>query len=140
MKTSKKEKQIVETKMGRRPISLSDEQIRELEDLARDLTIEQIADYFGMCEKTFHELKNRDSAVFTAYKKGKSRGIKEVAGKLRGLIDQGDTAATIFYLKTRAGWSDKQLIETKDITPKQPPTIINNFLPDPLPSESVDEK
>ena len=56
---------------------LSNEQIAELELLAKDLTIAQIADYFGISESTFHELKNRDSGVYGAYKKGKATGIKE---------------------------------------------------------------
>lgn len=71
----------------------------------RYMTIPQIADCFGICEKTFHELKNRDYAVFTAYKKGRATGIREVAGKLRALIDQGDTTATIFYFKIKVGLS-----------------------------------
>jgi len=40
--------------------------------------------------------------VFLHYKKGRATGIREVAGKLRALIDQGDTTATIFYLKPQA--------------------------------------
>lgn len=107
MKIEKKEKQATKSKMGRRPFSLSDEQIKELEVLAEDLTIAQIADYFGICEKTFHELKNRDSTVSTVYKKGKVHGVIEAAGDLKALRKAGDTTATIFYLKARGGWSDK---------------------------------
>jgi len=97
--------------VGRPRKELSKAQIAEVEKLAAYLTIEQIADYFGMSEKTFYELKNRVSTVFTAYKKGKSKGIKHVASKLRELIDTGDTTATIFYLKTQAGWSEKQKLD-----------------------------
>lgn len=95
-------------KGGRPPCSLSAEQIKELEDMASNMTIEQIANYFGISERAFYDIKNRDFAVFAAYKKGMAKGVKEVAGKLRALIDQGDTTATIFYLKTKGGWSDKQ--------------------------------
>ena len=37
--------------------------------MARYMTIAQIADYFGIDRTTFYELKNKDYAVFTAYKK-----------------------------------------------------------------------
>lgn len=102
---------MAKNKGGRPPVELTKEQIVELEGLARDMTISQIADYFGIGESTFYGIKNRDSRVLTAYKKGKSQGIKYVAGKLRTLIDQGDTTATIFYLKTQAGWREKQEVE-----------------------------
>jgi DNA-binding CsgD family transcriptional regulator len=39
-------------KGGRRPIVLNDEQITELETLAKDMTIEQIADHFGISEES----------------------------------------------------------------------------------------
>jgi hypothetical protein len=38
----------LKSKGGRRQIVLNDNQIKELEELARDMTIEQIADYFGI--------------------------------------------------------------------------------------------
>jgi hypothetical protein len=39
------------------------------------MTIQQIANYFCISEKTFREIRDRDIAVFTAYKKGKVRKI-----------------------------------------------------------------
>ena len=57
-------------------------------------------------------------------------------------MKDGDTTSIIFYLKTQAGWSDKQEVNvtTKDITPKQPPSIINHFSDQPLVMEIKNEK
>jgi hypothetical protein len=114
-------------KGGRRPIVLSNEQITELETLAKDMTIEQIAEYFGISEKTFREIRDRDVTVFTAYKKGKAAGIKEAAGLLWSRMREGDTTSIIFYLKTQAGWSEKQQHE---ITNKGTPPILTYVVQD----------
>lgn len=125
-------KSIVKKKTGRREIVLTDEQIAEIEILAKDLTIEQIADYFGISEKTFRNIRDRNVAVFTAYKKGKVTGIREVASKLRALIDQGDVTAIIFYLKTQAGWSteskNNNKIKLKFPDNKTPTDILDTAL------------
>lgn len=86
-------------------ITLTDDQILQVEALSAYLSIEQIADYFGFSEDTFYELKKRDPRVLRAYKKGKARAIGRVARKLTTLIDEGDVTAIIFYLKTQGGWS-----------------------------------
>ena len=86
-------------------ITLTDDQILQVEALSAYLFIEQIADYFGFSEKTFHEIKKRQPEVLTAYKKGKAKAIGKVARKLTTLIDEGDVTAIIFYLKTQGGWS-----------------------------------
>lgn len=86
-------------------ITLTDDQILQVEALSAYLSIEQIADYFGFSEDTFYELKKRDPRVLRAYKKGKAKAIGKVARKLTTLIDEGDVTAIIFYLKTQGGWS-----------------------------------
>jgi DNA-binding CsgD family transcriptional regulator len=115
------------SKGGRRPIVLTDEQITELETLAKDMTIEQIADYFSISESTFYELKNKVSGVSGAYKKGKATGIKEAAGLLWSKMRDGDTTSIIFYLKTQGGWSEKQQHE---ITNKGIPPILTYIVQD----------
>ena len=86
-------------------ITLTDDQILQVEALSAYLSIEQIADYFGFSGMTFHEIKKRQPEVLLAYKKGKAKAIGIVASKLMKLIDQGDVTAVIFYLKTQGGWS-----------------------------------
>ena len=47
------------------------------------------------------------------YKKGKARAIGTVAKGLLQKARDGDTASTIFYLKTQAGWKETQVIDNK---------------------------
>ena len=58
--------------------------------------------------------RNQNSELSEALKAGQSRGRAYVAGKLRQLIDHGNPAATIFYLKAQAGWREKQEITGAD--------------------------
>jgi len=95
---------------------LTDKQIIQVEALAAYLTCEQIADYFGISHVTFQAIRARQEPVSFAYKKGRVGTTVDIASSLISQARQGDTASQIFYLKTRAGWSEKQVIETKDIT------------------------
>jgi len=57
------------------------------------------------------------------------KAINFVSSKLMGYINSDTKSemslkAIIFYLRTQGGWSEKQMIETKDVTPKVPPSII----------------
>jgi hypothetical protein len=104
-------------KGGRPLIELTDEQVEKVTELAAYLNCEQIADYFDMGESTFYELKNRDSRVSGAYKKGKAYKIYDYAKKLEnkamGVDEHGDTGAIIFYLKTQAGWATESKNDNK---------------------------
>jgi len=106
-----KKKNLTAKTVGRPRKELSKAQIAKVEELSEHLTIQQIADCLEMSESTFKRLKTNNLDLLTSYKKGKAKGIKYVSGKLRELIDAGDTTATIFYLKTQAGWSEKQKLD-----------------------------
>lgn len=95
-------------KGGRTPTVLNDSQIKEIEELSRDLTIEQIANYLGIGESTFLTIKARDPRVLMAYKKGKSGGIKEAVGLLWKSMREGNVASIMFYLKTQARWRESK--------------------------------
>lgn len=99
----KKEK----NKSGRPVLSLNEEQVKEVEELAGKLTRTQIADYFGINPDTFNEIKKRQPEINRAYKKGRSNAVKAVAKSLFEKAIGGDTAAAAFYLKTQARWSEK---------------------------------
>lgn len=97
--------------MGRPPITLTQTQCNEVETLAALLSQEQIADYFGIACNTFRAICDRDEEVLARYKKGKAKAIAHVANGLLQKARSGDTASSIFYLKTQAGWRETAAIE-----------------------------
>ena len=97
--------------MGRRTISLSAGQKREVETLAAVLNSDQIADYFGISRRTFFAIVARDPEIAALYKKGKAKAIGSIAQSLITKARNGDTTAMIFYLKTQAGWREQIAVE-----------------------------
>lgn len=131
--------------VGRPPFEITEEVIKKAESLAaQGLTMEQIAHSLGMGESTLHDKKKEFSEFSEAIKRGQSTGIATITNKLferakgyshpeekifcskDGDITRTDTTkhyppdttAQIFYLKNRAGWADKQQIETTTPQPK----------------------
>ena len=96
---------------GRPPAILSPKQIDQVEALAAVCTKAQLAAYFGVTEKTFRAIEQRQPEVFTAYRRGKARAIADVGSALFRKALEGDIRAMQFYLKTQAGWSEKNAIE-----------------------------
>ena len=97
--------------MGRKPITLTDEQRAQVEALAAYLTQEQIADYFGIGKTTWFAILEREPDIAERYKRGKAKAIAAIA---QGLIQQaraGDKVAAMFYLKTQAGWRETNQID-----------------------------
>lgn len=92
---------------GRPAVELTGEQLIELKALAAVLNKSQIADYFGICENTLRAIEKRQSEVSAAYKKGKVNQIASMGSNLVKLAKQGNVSANIFYLKTQAGWKEK---------------------------------
>ena len=92
--------------MARPTITLSDDQVREVETLAALLNQDQIADYLGICRNTFRAICERDPEVDERYKRGKAKAIAHVANGLLQRARAGDTTSSIFYLKTQAGWRE----------------------------------
>jgi predicted DNA-binding protein YlxM (UPF0122 family) len=107
-------------------VVLNDEQIDKLEEVAAYLNMEQIADLFGVCKGTMYNIMQRQPEVLERYKKGKSNRINYFADLLKkkasGENVAGDTTAMIFFLKTRARWSEAlptENIEEKQETPEE---------------------
>ena len=98
-------------KGGRPPKVLTDEQVIQVESLGAVLSIEQIADYFGIGKTTFYEIMQRQPEVSERYKKGKAKAIGSVAQGLLQQARDGNTSAAMFYLKTQAGWRESQQID-----------------------------
>lgn len=96
---------------GRPPTVLSEEQIIQVESLGAVLSIEQIADYFGIAKSTFYSIMERQPEVSLRYKRGKAKAIGSVSKGLLQKAQGGDNAAMIFYLKTQAGWKETQNVD-----------------------------
>lgn len=94
--------------MARPRITLTPEQILEVETLAAVLNQEQISDYFGIDADTFRAIRERDPEVSRSYKRGKAKAIGSIGSNLIGQAKSGNVAAAIFYLKTQAGWKETQ--------------------------------
>ena len=97
--------------MGRKPKELTEEQTVQVEALAAYLTQDQIADYFGISDRTFREMMGRDPSISSAYKRGKAKAIGAVAQNLIKKAREGDNACMMFYLKTQAGWRETQNLD-----------------------------
>ena len=111
---------------GGRPLIVFDEdQVKQVEHLASVLSKHQLADYFNISENTFREIEGRQPEVSEAYKKGKAKAIAGIGAELISQAKKGNTAATIFYLKTQAGWR-----ETDESQANREPITINIVKPD----------
>lgn len=104
-------------------IVLSDEQIAQVEALASVLSLEQVADYFGISKPTFYKIMERQPEVAIRFKKGKAKATVTIGKNLIELAKDGNLTAIIFYLKTQAGWreTEQQDIEQQG---KQRPTQV----------------
>ena len=95
-------------KAGRPAKVLTDKQRGEIETLAAFLSIEQLADYFGIGRTTFFALMERDPEISELYKRGKSKAIAHIAQGLIQKARAGDTTSAIFFLKTQARWRETE--------------------------------
>ena len=96
---------------GRPRKTLTEDQRAQVEALAAYLSQDQIADYFGITRPTFAAMIERDADISLRYKRGKAKAIGAVAQGLLQKARGGDTASTIFYLKTQAGWRETNHID-----------------------------
>lgn len=94
-------------RIGRPPVQLDANQVAQVEALASVLTLGQIADYFGVSRTTFAAICERQPEVSAHYKKGKAKTIGAIAQNLVMQAKEGNLTASIFYLKTQAGWREQ---------------------------------
>ncbi len=102
-------------------IVFSKEDIARLEVLASCLTLEEIANQFGISTRVLDDIRNRQPEAGAAYKRGSSNIKLRAASKLIKYIDdpelsQANLSATIFYLKTKGGWVDASKLIEKEVT------------------------
>lgn len=73
-------------------------------------TDEEIAYALGISPTTFYARKRESEEFADAIKRGKANVKKKVVGALMNKIMNGDTTATIFFLKTH-GWKETSQLE-----------------------------
>lgn len=94
--------------------------LAEVERLASlGLTREQIATSLGVSESTFYNRMRAEEAFAEAVKRGEALGISTVASKLMEQINEGNTTAMIFFLKSRAGWRESSELRVETNAPSE---------------------
>jgi hypothetical protein len=107
--------------MPPKPRILTDDELKQVEKLSSILSVEQMSDYLGIGRTTFYEIMKRQPIVSEHYKRGRAKAIGAIGGGLLQKARAGDTASTIFYLKTQAGWRETE--QPKDIETAKPLNI-----------------
>lgn len=97
--------------VGRPEFEFSDAQVAQVEKLAAMLPMAKIADFFGIHEDTLRTRFMDDKRIFRAYTRGRANVEAAMARSVIVAGTNGDLAAAQFYLRTQAGWSDKQKYE-----------------------------
>ena len=101
-------------KVGRPRFEVTPEVCEQVENLAaQGLTVDQIALVLGVSHWTIYERQNEFPEFSDAIKRGRGKGIANVTNALyeKATVDK-DNTAMIFYLKNRAGWVDKQEVQS----------------------------
>jgi hypothetical protein len=92
---------------GRPRKAFGPEQIADVASLGRVLTQDQLAAWFGIDPVTLRAIMERQPEVSHAYKKARAEVIGKVANNLVQMALEGDVAASIFFLKTQARWTER---------------------------------
>ena len=103
--------QITPKELGGSERLVFDEQdIKKIEELAPYVPTEQIAEFFCIGRATFYDILKRQPEVAGRYKaarvKKTVRFAQQLEKKALGECSKGELNAIIFYLKTRARWSE----------------------------------
>jgi hypothetical protein len=101
-------------KVGRPRFEVTPEVCEQVENLAaQGLTVDQIALVLGIHKATLFDKQNEYPDFSDAIKRGRGKGIANVTNALyeKATVDK-DNTAMIFYLKNRAGWVDKQEVQS----------------------------
>lgn len=117
-----------ESNGGHNKITLTDDQISQLEKLAQFVSKKWIADLFGISRNTFDRILDENPELLELYKKGKAKTMAKAG---RTLLQKAfgdpdleippDTACLIFYLKTQGEGDWK---ETKDDNQKSDKSVL----------------
>ena len=102
--------------MARKEIPID---LKKVEEAARTCDSErEIADALDISYSTLIRRKQDYEDFDKAIKRGKAKAKVFTGGQLMKLIEQGNPAAIIFFMKARCGWRDTQKIEA-DVTTRE---------------------
>ena len=90
---------------GRPEIEIDLKQVEKLASIG--LNEGQVAEALGINRKTLVARKHKYKEFSEALKGGQAKGIATVANNLFEQSREGNVSAGIFFMKNRAGWSDK---------------------------------
>jgi transposase len=88
-------------------VVFSNEDLSTVQQLSASMSVEQIAGYFGISKTTYYEVARRQPELLERYQQGKSKRIAEYSELVHQHIMKGDKDLLKFYLRTQAGWSEK---------------------------------
>ena len=106
-------------KKGRGTVVLEKKDIKKIKELASILTKQQIADYFGITYKTYRAIEKRQPEAEQAYLSGNAKAIADIGIGLKEKALNGDLKAMMFFLKTRAKWTENHPADTEDKQPEE---------------------
>lgn len=95
--------------MAKKPIVLTEQQIKELPKYTQaGLNLDQIASILEISSSVLDDIIKRQPEVKWAIEKGRSDAILQVGSTaFQQAVTGKNPAMTMFYLKCRAGWSEK---------------------------------
>lgn len=87
---------------------VNEKQLIAIEDAASDgVSVGDMAALMGVSTSTFYNIMRRDPRVAIAYRRGLAQTNREASSSLREKVLEGNLSATIFWLKSKAGWRDR---------------------------------
>ena len=82
---------------------VTEEVIKEVEECgALGMTMDQTAWSMGVNPSTLYKYKSKMGALNDAISRGRARGIRSMTGNLKSQAEDGNTHATMFYLRNMA--------------------------------------
>lgn len=98
--------------MAREKWAPTPEQIDQIEKMSGlGLTVEQIGQLLGVSKATFDRAAKREAVVREALERGRNKAQLSIVKSAYSQAAAGNTAMTIFLLKTRYGYRETERVE-----------------------------